>query len=108
MERCNRRRGSSSRRSWTRWPLHFSLDPTFLAGDGSAATARRREIAAPRQIAIYLARERTPIPVTELAHYFGGVSHSAVSHAHKKMTGLLQDDPALLGAVQAIQRKLEE
>ncbi len=87
---------------------HFTLDPAFLAGDGSASTARRREIAAPRQIAIYLARERTPIPVTELASYFGGVSHSAVSHAHKKMSALLPNDPVLLSAIQAIQRKLEE
>jgi len=85
---------------------HFSLDPRLLAGDGSAATSRRREFAKPRQIAIYLTREKTSIAVTELARLFGGVSHSAVSHAHTKMQQTLKTDPRLIGLINEISARL--
>jgi hypothetical protein len=80
----------------------FQLDVYQLAGDNSATFARKRDIAMPRQIAIYLARERTNIAVVELARLFGGVSHSAVSHAHTKMGKQIQADPKLGAQVQSI------
>jgi chromosomal replication initiator protein len=86
---------------------HFSIDPGYIFGNGSAAMARRREIAAPRQIAMYLAREKTPMPVGELAYLFGGVDHSAIVHAHRKMAARIQDEPQLMAILQAIQRKLD-
>jgi len=85
---------------------YFGLDPSLLAGEGSAAAGRKREIARPRQIAIYLARQRTSISVVELASHFGGVGHSAICHAHSKMTTLIQDDPRLLSQINQIISRL--
>lgn len=84
----------------------FGVDPASIAGDGSSVTARKRENALPRQIAIYLTRERTSITVIELASLFGGVGHSAVSHAHRKMTRLLEQDPRLLAQINQIVSRL--
>jgi chromosomal replication initiator protein len=86
---------------------HFGLDPGQIAGDGSQHFARRRTVAPARQIAIYLAREKTRIAVTVLADLFGGISHSAISHAHKKMIHQLETEPKTISLVQEITRKLE-
>lgn len=85
---------------------HFGLDPAQIAGDGSARAGRRRSVASARQIAIYLAREKTTLAVTELAHLFGGVSHSAISHAHKKMVRQLENEPRTIALVREITAKL--
>ncbi len=85
---------------------YFAVDPAQLAGDGSATAARKRELAVPRQIAIYLTRERTSIPVVELARLFGAVSHSAVSHAHRKMVKQLQEHTNTLTQVTEISSRL--
>lgn len=85
----------------------FGLDPLQLAGEGSAITARKRDVAAARQIAIYIARERTAIPVVELAHLFGDISHSAISHAHRKMSKQLQEDPQTLSKINQIVARLQ-
>ncbi len=87
---------------------HFNVDAKYIAGEGSAATSRRREIAAPRQIAIYLTREKTPLPVTELAHHFGNVDHSAISHAHKKIANQMLKDPQLLATLTKIAERMGE
>lgn len=86
---------------------HFGIDPSQIAGEGSAKLARRRTVAPARQIAIYLAREKTRISVSELAHLFGGISHSAISHAHRIMIGRLNTEPKTISLVQEITRKLE-
>lgn len=86
---------------------HFGIDPGQIAGEGSERAARRRTVAPARQIAIYLAREKTRIAVTELADLFGGISHSAISHAHKKMVKQLETEPKTIALVREIASKLE-
>jgi chromosomal replication initiator protein len=85
---------------------YYNLDPHILAGEGSVIASRRREIAPARQIAIYFARERTDLAVTELARLFGGISHSAVSHAHKKMANLAESDSRTAAILQEISARL--
>lgn len=85
---------------------HFGVDPARIAGEGSAHEARRKPVAAARQIAIYLAREKTNISVTEIGHLFGDISHGAVYHAHKKMAKQLQTEPKTISLIQEISRKV--
>jgi chromosomal replication initiator protein len=85
---------------------HFGIDPHLIAGEGSAITARRRNVAAARQIAIYLAREKTDLAVTDLAHRFGGMGHSAISHAHKKMVRQVETEPKTIALLREIASKL--
>jgi chromosomal replication initiator protein len=85
---------------------YYHLDPHMLAGENSIIASRCRDIAPARQIAIYLAREKTSLAVTEIARLFGGISHSAVSHAHRKMAKLLETDPRRNAILQEIIRRL--
>jgi chromosomal replication initiator protein len=85
---------------------HYQLDPHLLAGSGSVIASRRREVAPARQMAIYLAREKTTLAVTELARLFGGISHGAVSHAHKKLSKQLETDPRTAKTIAEIAEKL--
>jgi chromosomal replication initiator protein len=81
---------------------YHNLDPHVLAGDGSVIASRRREVARVRQFAMYFAREKTELAVTELARLFGGISHSAVSHAHKKMAKQAETDPKTADTLREI------
>jgi chromosomal replication initiator protein len=86
---------------------HFGIDKDYIAGDGSAATSRRREISGARQIAMFLAREHTHLKVAELGELFGGVNHSAVTHAHSKMAKQMTTEPHIISDIQAIKKKME-
>lgn len=85
---------------------YYQVDPHVLAGQGSIIASRRREVAPARQVAIYFAREKTGIAVTELARLFGGISHSAVSHAHKKLVKQAEADPSMAAILQEIDSRL--
>jgi len=87
---------------------HFGIAPAAIAGEGSARASRRKEAVVARQIAIYLARERTDLAVNTLAHLFGDVSHSAISHAHRKMNESLRSDNRILTVIQEIASELPQ
>ncbi len=63
---------------------------------------RTRSIAFPRQIAMYLSRELTPLSLPKIGEEFGGRDHSTVIHAHDKITKLLQEDEQLQETIQTI------
>lgn len=54
--------------------------------------SRSRNIVSARRIAIYLARELTPMSMPQIAQYFGMKDHSTVSHTMKKIHSLLEED----------------
>lgn len=54
--------------------------------------SRVRNIVNARRIAIYLARELTPMSMPQIAQYFGMKDHSTVSHTMKKIHSLLEED----------------
>lgn len=49
------------------------------------AKKRNRQVAYPRQIAMYLARELTTLTLPDIGEYFGGRDHSTVIHACEKI-----------------------
>jgi chromosomal replication initiator protein len=54
-----------------------------------------RQIAYPRQIAMYLAKELTHASLPEIGRYFGGKHHTTVLHSVQKIDGLRQHDEEL-------------
>jgi chromosomal replication initiator protein len=56
------------------------------------AQNRTKNIAFPRQIAMYLARQLTHSSLAEVGRAFGGKDHTTVLHAVDKIQSLLQDD----------------
>ena len=65
---------------------------------------RTRDIAFPRQIAMYLCRELTDMSLPKIGNEFGGRDHTTVIHAHEKISRTIKNDPQL----EAIITKLIE
>lgn len=55
---------------------------------------RTRQIAYPRQIAMYITRELTDLSLPKIGEEFGGRDHSTVIHAHDKITKDMEEDPS--------------
>ncbi len=69
--------------------------------------SRTKEVAFPRQVAMYLAREMINESLIKLASYFGGKTHSTLLHACKKVSDRLGKDETLRRQIQMAKRNLE-
>ncbi|MEZ4367824.1 MAG: chromosomal replication initiator protein DnaA [Kofleriaceae bacterium] len=67
---------------------------------------RHKSIAAPRAVAMYLARQHTKDSYPDLGRAFGGKHHTTIISAVDKVAGKLKDDPALRGEIHAIESAL--
>lgn len=56
---------------------------------------RTRAIARPRQVAMWLAKELTPVSYPAIGDAFGGRDHTTVLHAYRTITQLRLGDPTL-------------
>jgi chromosomal replication initiator protein len=68
---------------------------------------RAREVARPRQIAMYLAKKLTPRSLPEIGRRFGGRDHTTVMHAVKRIEQLRAADRELDADVVLLTRQLE-
>lgn len=80
---------------------HFHLKPHDLK-----STTRARNVAVPRQIAMYLIRKYTGLGYKEIGQFFGGKDHSTIMHGCRKVEAELENDTAIRDAVEAIQNEL--
>lgn len=69
---------------------------------------RTKQIAFPRQIAMFLSRELTPHSLTEIGAAFGGKDHTTIIHAYEKIEELLTTDITLLSEVNSLKKQLTE
>ena len=69
---------------------------------------RSRDVAVPRQIAMYIAREIVGAPLTLIGDAFGGRDHSTVNHACQKVTTDMKTSPALTTLVSDLSQQLQE
>jgi len=72
-----------------------------------SSARRAREVARPRQIAMYLAKQLTPRSLPEIGRRFGGRDHTTVIHAVRQIEKLRQTDAELDADVRLIMRQLE-
>ena len=68
---------------------------------------RARNIARPRQVAMYLAKQLTPRSLPEIGRRFGGRDHTTVMHAVRKIEDLRKDDSQLDEDITRLTRLLE-
>jgi chromosomal replication initiation ATPase DnaA len=69
---------------------------------------RTAKIVRPRQIAMYLARTYSRLPLPEIGHQFGGRDHTTVLHAVRKIEVLIEAVPALAAEIAEIRKELGE
>jgi len=66
------------------------------------ARNRTKTVAFPRQVAMYLARQLTHAPLTEIGNAFGGKDHTTVIHAVDRVQTALQEDPKFRKTVDTL------
>lgn len=65
---------------------------------------RNRNIAFPRQIAMYLSREMTDSSLPRIGGSFGGRDHTTVMHAHDKIKKQYADNPKTASTIDEIKK----
>ncbi len=80
---------------------HFDLEESVLLGRG-----RSREVALPRQIAMYLIREETQASLPQIGDALGGRDHTTVMYGCGKIGEQLETDDAMRRQVAAIRETL--
>ena len=68
---------------------------------------RAREVARPRQVAMYLAKQLTSRSYPDIGRAFGGRDHTTVIHACETITALLPRDAQLAEQVDMVTRTLQ-
>ena len=69
---------------------------------------RTRNIAYPRQIAMYLSRKLTDMSLPKIGEEFGGRDHTTVIHAYEKISDNLNSDENLQHTIDEITKKLTQ
>lgn len=69
--------------------------------------ARRRDIARPRQIAMWLSRRLTKKSLPYIGSRFGGRDHTTVLHACRAVEKLIKRSPEIAARVEAIETDLK-
>ena len=67
---------------------------------------RARQVARPRQVAMYLAKQLTARSLPEIGRKFGGRDHTTVMHAVRKIEELSNDDASFAQDVEVLRRAL--
>lgn len=71
------------------------------------STSRSKDVAFPRQVAMYLAKEMINESLMRLSSAFGGKTHSTLLHAWKKIAGQVEKDEILRRQIDMARRNLE-
>jgi chromosomal replication initiator protein len=69
---------------------------------------RTRNVAFPRQIAMYLCRKLTDTSLPKIGEEFGGRDHTTVIHAYEKISEGLKSDESLQEAINEITKKIQQ
>ncbi len=69
---------------------------------------RTRNVAYPRQIAMYLSRKLTDMSLPKIGEEFGGRDHTTVIHAYEKISGNLKTDDSLQHTINEITKKVTQ
>ncbi len=81
---------------------HFGVKVSDLRSD-----RKFKQIAVPRQIAMYIMRELTRCSFPDIGRRFGDRDHTTVMYAVKKIEKKLSEDVSLRNTVDALRKKLE-
>jgi len=82
---------------------YFGLKPADIK-----AKKRTKDIAVPRQIAMYLSRELTPTSLSAVGKALGGKDHATVIYACKQIEGKKRSDESFGKLVETLMDKLKK
>lgn len=79
-----------------------------LKSEDFKSKRRTKNVAYPRQIAMYLSRKLTDISLPKIGEEFGGRDHSTVIHAYEKITSELEKDNGLKETLDDLTKKIKQ
>ncbi|WP_138204216.1 chromosomal replication initiator protein DnaA [Haloimpatiens lingqiaonensis] len=79
-----------------------------LSVDDFKSSRRTRNIAYPRQIAMYLCRKLTDMSLPKIGEEFGGRDHTTVIHAYEKISNNLKKDTGLKSTIEELSNKISQ
>jgi len=98
----------ASRRRITIDEIQRRVSEHYRIRQAEMVSARRaREVARPRQVAMYLAKQLTPRSLPEIGRKFGGRDHTTVIHAIRQIERLRGIDTDIDSDVRTLIRDLE-
>ena len=80
---------------------HYHLDEKDLL-----SSKKNKELAYPRQIAMYLCCEMCDATQKDVGEALGGRDHSTVIHGRNKIAGELQNDQNLKNVIEVLKKKI--
>lgn len=80
---------------------HYNIRPADMQ-----SARRARNVARPRQVAMYLSKQLTARSLPEIGRKFGGRDHTTVMHAVKKVEELMAEDTSFAQDVEVLRRTL--
>jgi chromosomal replication initiator protein len=81
---------------------HYNIRVTEMS-----SARRARNIARPRQVAMFLAKQLTSKSLPDIGRHFGDRDHTTVMHAVSRVTELMAQDNAFAEDVELLRRMLE-
>jgi len=86
--------------------LEAVIDYYDISDEAIRGKSRKREYVVPRQVAMYLIRDRAESSLNQIGEMFGGKDHTTVLHACQKMEKELKEDKKLQRDLREIREKL--
>ena len=96
------------RKLTSRLIIDFVADKYGVAAEDITGKRRSREIALPRQVAMYICREMTEMSTTAIGQAFGGRDHTTVMHGCDKVSEAMQTDFSFKKRVEEIMRLIQD
>ena len=79
-----------------------------LTFEDIVGSSRTKNVAAARQMAMYLSRELTSMSLVDIGATFGGRDHSTVMHACRKISSEMQEQQETYTAVTKLTNQLKQ
>jgi chromosomal replication initiator protein len=74
--------------------------------DGLKSKKRTKTLTVPRQVAMYLCRRHTELPLVEIGQAFGGRDHTTVIHACDKVENEIREDRSIRLRVEQLRERI--
>ena len=88
--------------------IEFVADKYGVSPEDLTGKRRSREIALPRQVAMYICREMTDMSTTAIGQAFGKRDHTTVMHGCDRVSDAMETDFSFKKRVEEMMRMIEE
>ena len=88
--------------------ITYTADYFKLSVEDLYGSSRSQAVATARQIAMYLCRELTSLPLTKIGQLFGNRDHTTVMYANKKISDLMKERRSIYNQVTELTSRIKQ